>query len=82
VQGHLEKDAPSTIAINPVTVSWYGTSLSQMLFNSGILASLKNSTVAEAVKHAEERATYPLEIEVSSHTYAGMKGEGGDPLSC
>jgi hypothetical protein len=53
---------------NPMTVSWHGTNLSQVLFNCGILASLKNSTVAEAVEHAEERATYPLEIEVSSHT--------------
>lgn|GEM_PF-3630774 len=51
-----------------MTVSWHGTNLSQMLFNCAILASLRNSTVAEAVKYAEERATYPLEIEVSTHT--------------
>jgi hypothetical protein len=50
-----------------VTVSWHGTNLSQRLFNCGSLASLKNSTVTEAVEHAGERTAYPLEIEVGAY---------------
>jgi hypothetical protein len=50
-----------------------------MLFNCGILACLRNSTVAEAVVHAGERTAYPLEIEVSTHTKLGVKEEREPP---
>jgi hypothetical protein len=62
-----------------VTVSWHGLNRSLMLFNCGILACLRNSTVAEAVVHAGERTAYPLEIEVSTHTKLGVKEEREPP---